>query len=163
MLVLVDIQEYYIDEFQRQKKNFEDMIVGLEERVSLAREYGEVVVNLTNFDDGFTLPEVIRLVTSVNPHFFLGKEQEDGSESIHCLCKRRNLKPSKIELCGAFRDVCVLETWKGLKHLNYNVVPIKRKLTIATGSNWRNIKEYPKGYLEEENGLCYRRRKQGTT
>lgn len=161
MLVIIDVQEYYIDEFQRQKKNFEEMIVGLAERVRLARECCEPVINLTHFGDGFTLPEVIELVKSVKRRFFLGKEQEDGSQSVHCLCQRKNINPGRIELCGAFRDVCVLETWKGLKRLEYNVTPVKNKLTIATGSNWRNIQKYPDGYLEEDDEIYNRGRQQG--
>lgn len=134
------------------------MIAGLEKRIEEARTCQEIVVNLTHFQDGFTMPEVIQLIKSCNNSFFLGKEKEDGSGSIHCLCKRKKIKPETIELSGIFKDVCVLETWKGLKRLNYNVLPVNEKLVMPTSSNWRNIKTYPEGYLRGENGIHNGRR-----
>lgn len=148
MLVIIDIQEYYISEFQKQSKSYDMMIAGLQERVRMARETKEVVINLTHFLDGFTMPEVIELVKTCNPSFFLGKEEEDGSSSIHTFCQNKKINPGRIELCGVFRDVCVLETWKGLKRFGYCVLPVNEGLTLATSLNWRKIEKYPDGYLE---------------
>lgn len=139
------------------------MIAGLEKRIQQARESKELVVNLSYFGDGFTLPEVIELIKTSNQSFFLGKEKEDGSNSIHCFCKRKKIHPEKIELCGAFLDVCILETWKGLKLLEYNVLPVNTDLAIATGNNWRNIKRYPDGYLGGKDGILNRRGQRKTT
>jgi nicotinamidase-related amidase len=126
LLVIIDIQECYIDEFQKQKENYERMIAGLRKRVQQARDCREVVISLTHFRYGYTLPEIVELIN---------------------LTENSYLKVSKIELCGCFRDVCVLETWKGLKRFDYLVTPVKKSLTIATTSNWKELKEYPTGYI----------------
>jgi len=148
VLVIIDIQEYYLREFEKQKQIFNRFIETLEKRIQQAKKEEEIVINLTCFLDGFTLPEVLQLLGNYKRRFFLGKEEMDGSDSIHGFFERKKLSPEKIELCGAFRDVCVLETWKGLKKLNYNLVPIKKDLSIPTTTNWRKITTYPEGYLE---------------
>lgn len=149
MLVIIDIQEFYIDEFRKQQKSFNKMIAGIRNRVGQARQNEELVINLTRFEDGFTLPEIVELIKSCNKGFFLGKDEEDGSTSLHCFCKRKNIKPKSIELCGIFQDICVLETWKGLKRLGYKVLSVNKCLTLATSTNWRKTDKYPDGYLKE--------------
>ena len=148
MLVVIDIQEYYLREFEKQKQMFNRFIETLEKRIQQAKKEEEIVINLTCFLDGFTLPEVLQLLENYKHRFFLGKEEMDGSNSLHEFFQRKKLSPKKIELCGAFRDICVLETWKGLKKLNYNLVPVKKDLSIPTSTNWKKIITYPKGYLE---------------
>ncbi len=146
MLVVIDIQECYIREFQRQKKKFNTMMAGLSNRIQQARDNEELVINLTHFEDGFTLPEVIELVKSCKGSFFLGKEEMDGSAALHYSYQRKEIKPDYIELSGVFRNVCVLKTWKGLKNLGYNVLQVDKELTMSTSSTL-NENMYPNGYL----------------
>ncbi len=123
------------------------MIAGISKRIQQEKE--ELVINLTHFQDGPTLPEVTELINSTNNNYHLYKDSEDGSSSLQAFFKRKyiRVKEIEIELCGCFRDVCILETWKGLRRLNYLVTPIKKNLTVATTTNWRKLKGYPKGYI----------------
>lgn len=147
MLIIIDIQEYYLDEFRKQQNKFNKMIAGLRKRIQQARRIDELVVNLTCFDDGVTIPEILKLIADYPNKVFLGKGNYDGSTSLKGLFEIKGIRPKSIELCGVFKDVCVLETWKGLKKLGYNVSSINANLTLATSSNWRKIEKYPEGYI----------------
>jgi hypothetical protein len=126
------------------------MIAGLRKRIQQAIKKEEIVINLTCFEDGFTLPEVLELIKPSNRSYFLGKRIFDGSMSIHSFIKREKISPENIELCGCFRNVCILETWKGLRKLNYSVLPINKNITLKTTLDWRGECTYPEGYLLED-------------
>jgi len=150
MLVVIDLQEYYLPEFQEDQERFDKLIGKLSARIRQAKEEEEIIVNLTCFEDGCTLPQVLEMGEGYKHRHFLAKCDFDGSSSLHGFISRKELLPEKIELCGAFMDVCVLDTWKGLRKLGYDVAPVDESLTICTPSNWREIKGYPKGYLRKE-------------
>ncbi len=144
MLVIIDIQEYYDKDFRDQKEKFEEMMTRIRKRIILAKETNEIIINLTHFRDGSTKRKLQDLLSGYSNAFNISKNQEDGSRFICRFIKDRKLSPRFIELCGIFRNVCVLETWKGLKELGLPVTSVDEDLTLTT--DWLKIKEYPEGF-----------------
>jgi hypothetical protein len=152
VLVIIDIQDCYLDdEFEKQRKKLDEMLVQIRRRIGWARVLDEPVVNLINFRDGQTLPKIAELISSCKNNYSVNKEYYDGSESLDYEIHRRGIPHNQIELCGVFRDVCVLKTWKGLKALNYNVSPVSVSLTMRTSTPWPS--EYPFGYIDMEDRM----------
>jgi nicotinamidase-related amidase len=147
MLVIIDLQDYYLDEFMEQRERYDSLIEKLQVRVKEAMLKREPIINMTCWHDGCTLPEVSEMIRGYAYKRHVGKTEFDGSQELHHILKMGSLDTSEIELCGAFKDVCVLDTWKGLKGLGYNVLPVDDDLVIPTPKNWRGISVYPDGYL----------------
>jgi nicotinamidase-related amidase len=149
MLAIIDMQEVYNDYFFEQGTKKYDIIKNIKKRILFARQKKEWILNLSFDLDGQIISDIKYSLKNYNNKAFLLKKEFDGSTVIHKYIKKQNIIPNKIELCGVFKDVCVLETWKGLKAKGYIVTPVKDNLVISTETNWRNIKEYPIGYLQE--------------
>jgi nicotinamidase-related amidase len=169
MLVLIDLQDYYLPNFYAQEEIFESLLENLDQRLSEAKQRGEIVINLICQTDGVTIPQVLEMLKKHGEHRIICKDEFDGSEELDYFLKRNNLQDENIELVGAFRDVCVLDTWRGLKSLGYKVLPVKESLTIPTQDNWRKIERFPDGYIGEEDATRHRlqdrdcRREKGTS
>jgi len=163
MLVIIDLQDYYMPQFEKQRDKFSLLLEKLSNRIKKAKGRKETVINLTYREDGFTIPEVLEMGKGYGCRHFLLKQKFDGSEELHRFICEESQECKEIELCGAFEDVCVLDTWNGLRKLGYNVLPVEEDLTIATLDNWRKIKKYPDGYLRRGNakGRLYHPKGQG--
>ncbi len=146
MLILIDIQEHYLTEFRRQQKNFERMIQAITGRIVRARKNQEPIINQTCFDDGCTLEEILDLIRGYEGTSFLGKEKWDGSHALHEFFCRKELDTSELELVGAFSNVCIRETWIGLKRLGYNLRPINDEMVLRTTRRTEEQEEYPEGF-----------------
>ena len=145
MLVIVDLQDCYIREFRQQRESIKRLLDLLRIRVAEARKNGEEIINLICPMDGPPVPEIEEML---GPDYTnLGKECYDGSEDIHRYIQRHHISPHEIELCGVFANVCVLHTWKGLKKFGYNVLPVKRTMTLFTYTTKEKVDTYPEGYL----------------
>lgn len=144
MLVVVDLQDCYTKEYSQQRVRFSRLLERLRERVKLAKIEGELVINLLCFCDGDPIPEAEEILSEV-PR--VGKDGYDGSKDLHRYFKMNKIEPSAIELCGIFANVCVLQTWQGLKELGYEVLPVDREMTLFTPTAKKKVTKYPEGYL----------------
>lgn len=147
MLVLIDLQESYLEDFLHNRGRWGKFLKNLRERVRQAKESKETIVNVTSERDGLTVPCIYRMFKNYPLRYGIDKLDFDGSLELQSLISEKNIQTKNIELCGAFRDVCVLETWKGLKKKGLPVLPIEKSLTLPTTDNWRGINAYPKGYF----------------
>lgn len=146
MLVVIDLQDHYIKEFLKQETHWDHLLVRLQERIVEAAKSKELIINLTCWEDGCTVPEVLSILKAYKRLVYLQKEDFDGSKELKLFIETKNLQDEPIELCGAFKDVCVLETWKGLKRSGYKIQPVDPSLVIETNNNWRQIGSFPKNY-----------------
>jgi hypothetical protein len=137
------MQEGYWSIFQQQLPVFERTQANIIHRVREARIRGEQVLTLATEGDGLILPEIWRAVAAKDKAI-AHKTRFDGTDVIMDHIDPR--QPGPIELVGAFRDVCVLETWKGLRRREAYVLPVSPDLTLETLDRWKN-KHYPRGYL----------------
>ena len=147
MLVIVDLQEQYLRQFLKREPEWEKFLVKLDKRVFKAKDSMEVIINLTCQIDGMTIPAVLEMINDYPLKYGIDKADFDGSEEIIRFIDRKKMPFKSIELCGAFKDICVLDTWKGLKLKGYSVLPVQEDLVIETLSNWREIHAYPEGYI----------------
>lgn len=144
MLVIVDMQDGYWEEFRKQMPIFEKALFRITRRIATAQARGEDTLVLSTPDDGLTLPEIWRVIPP-RGRTIVHKDHFDGADAL-LRNIQHSLIPDPIELVGAFRDVCVLETWKGLRRKEAYVLPVNPDLTIETTTRWKN-KRYPSGYL----------------
>lgn len=151
MLVIIDLQEQYFKDFLKKEEEWEAFLERLNHRVQDAKESMEVVINMTSQMDGMTIPAVLEMFRDYPLRFGVCKDDFDGSKEIEDFIKRKKIPYKNIELCGAHKDVCVLDTWKGLKEKNLPVLPVREDLVIETLDNWRRIDVYPEGYLQPRN------------
>ena len=148
MLVIVDLQEDYRDEFNRQRLTFKRTLQHLRQRILVAVENKEIILRLNNEQDGSLIKEIKELAPGYSLSYNLYKSTWDGSNQIFRFIKRNQLATSKIELAGAFVNVCVLKTWQGLKNRGLKVLPINKNLVLHAPGAKECIEEYPEGYLE---------------
>lgn len=146
MLVVIDLQEAYLDTFCKEKNEFRRLLRYLKKRIREAKESKEIIINLTHFEDGCTIPEVLEMYKNYKYLHFLGKDGYNGAECLSCFLERKKIQNEEIYLSGAFLDICILDTWKGLRKLGYRVMPVDDRLAMATTNNWRKLKKYPKKY-----------------
>lgn len=148
MLVIIDLQEFYLPYLYKQETQFKSLLENLEKRIDRSKRECETIVNLTCDMEGITIPEVLEMISGYKKTFFLYKKGFDGSTQLHDFLQGRK---EEIELAGIFMDVCLLQTWKSLKKMGYKVLPVSKDLTIKTRDNWRKVKSFPKGYTGECN------------
>jgi hypothetical protein len=148
MLVITDLQELYLKEFLEKEAEWDLFLSRLESRVKKSIDSFEVIVNLTTELEGITIPAVLEMFNNYPLKFGVNKKDFDGSTELSEFIERKQFSPGNIELCGAYKDVCILETWKGLKSKGFKVLPVQEDLVIETSDNWREINVYPEGFLQ---------------
>jgi len=146
MLVVIDLQEYYLFDLRRHGDRFQRMLQAVVARIGQAWKKGESVVSLTCPYDGAVLPAVAAALRRAGAAY-VNKEEFDGSPEL-----LDYLGPSyhrlSLELGGIYEDVCVLETWKGLRRSKATVQSVDPRLTLPTLDNWRGVQgAYPPGYI----------------
>jgi nicotinamidase-related amidase len=147
MLVIVDMQEDYSNYFRPSKKRNMKVLRNIQQRIIFARQHREIIINLLYNLEGPTLYQIKKMLKGYPNKVSLTKNQFDGSSPIIRYIKKRKLSPQKIDLCGVFEDVCVLETWRSLKEKGYPVSVVNKDLTFPTDNNWRGVEKYPIGFL----------------
>ena len=146
--MVVDLQECYESEFAQQKNQFKKMLETIEEKVALAREGKEPIVNIICPPDGPPIPGLDKLLGCEVPTIY--KNSHDGSKEIDRFVKRKNLCPNTVELCGVFANVCVLRTWIGLKKLGYKLEPVDTRAVLFVPTSRTRVASYPEGYLDTD-------------
>lgn len=152
MFVIVDLQDYYIPDLAAREPEWSLLLGNLKSRISTAKKRREPIVSLNSTHEGCTIPEVLEMLKGYPHRINALKDDFDGALELVDIIEHHNLYEEPIELCGIFRDVCVLETWKHLKDLGFNVLPIQRNLSLPTLDNWRRIAKYPEGFEENSTG-----------
>lgn len=149
MLILIDLQNYYLLDIPlRQRK---ELISNICLRVKEAIHKGEEIINVRGIIEGPLSKEIDRVLPP-SAHR-IGKDQFDGSSIIINYCKKNYIPLEEVELCGVYAQICVLQTWLGLKRNGIKVRPVKKLLTYFHPN--REV-ELPEGYLDVQ----YIRRKQ---
>ncbi len=144
MLAVIDLQSCYEKEFGQQRRTFKRLLENLRRRVQAARALGEPVINIECLPDGPTIPTVLDILDGYPT---IGKEDYDGSDEIHAYVRRNHLNPGRVELCGAFANVCVLRTWVGLRDFGYEMAPVDLGMVMFTPGASTRVISYPPGYI----------------
>jgi nicotinamidase-related amidase len=151
VLVIIDMQECYRDEMQAQHQKFDRFLKKLERKFANLREKQQPVVNLISPWEGNTFYEILHIIGEYNRTYYCHKDKFDGSAEILEECRRRKAKPKQVELCGLYTDVCVLDTWLGLKERDVNVLPVDPTMTFKSSFRvWRKVEKFPDGFLKKK-------------
>lgn len=99
-------------------------------------------------DYGPTLPELATLVESYNKAYFLTKSENDGSEEVLELLKKKRLPRRTFKVCGVNTDFCVLETVSGLlcrfKRSNIAVIKSACNTIYSNRDGFQSMKSFSK-------------------